>query len=872
MTFRKLLCLLGRLSLSLRYRVTVRGHLEILARGDRGIVLLHNHPALVDPLISMAFLYPFFKYRPLADSDQMSIPVVRWLARLFNVIRIPDTVKYGTGALPGVEKALAECSETLNGGGNIIISPAGHIKRSRYEEIGAASGVETVLKNAPGTRVVIVTISGLWGSSLSRADGAYPNLARIMKKVLASVLGNAIFFIPRRPVDIELAEPDDFPVSTDRNTINRYLENYYNERSTPNTYVPYYFYEKGGTRILPEPERRHARIDLGNISETVKKMVEHKLHELVSDADLTPEKKLSTDLGMDSLTRLELVLWIEKEFGFSIPNPDVFETVSDVYAAAAGEVLVDNVNHLKEVPAKWFTPGAGRLLSLPEGSDIAEVFLRQADSRPDAAALADQNSVLRTYRELITGIIVLKPEIERIEGEYVGIMLPASLTAGVIYMTTLFAGKVPVMLNWTVGERNLRHMIELLQISKVLTSQKLVLKLESQGISFADIMAKFVFLETLAKTISVWRKLAGKAMSYVSWNSLRRVKCRKTAVVLFTSGSESLPKAVPLTHTNILANIRDILELRALYESDSFIGFLPPFHSFGLTGTILLQLTTGMRAVYHPNPTEGGTLAKMVALYRPTVLIGTPTFVNGILKGGTEEGLASLRLGVTGAEKCPEYVYEELRRRCPGMTILEGYGITECSPVVSVSPPHAPVPYSIGRPLASLEYVIINHETGRLVSPGEQGILLLRGPSVFNGYLRYDGPSPFVEFDGKSYYRTGDLVSQDENGILFFRGRLKRFVKLGGEMISLPAIEETLLKVFQKEDDDHPVLAVTSFGDDKPEIVMFTTRKISRDAANAVIREAGLSALHNIRKAVDIEEIPLLGTGKTNYRDLVNIQ
>ena len=154
------------------------------------------------------------------------------------------------------------------------------------------------------------------------------------------------------------------------------------------------------------------------------------------------------------------------------------------------------------------------------------------------------------------------------------------------------------------------------------------------------------------------------------------------------------------------------------------------------------------------------------------------------------------------------------------------------------------------------------------VSQGEQGILLLHGPSVFHGYLKYEGPSPFVDFEGKSYYRTGDLVSQDENGILFFRGRLKRFVKLGGEMISLPAIEETLLKVFQKEDEDGTVLAVTAFGDDKPEIVMFTTKKISREEANTVIREAGLSPLHNIRKVVDIEEIPLLGTGKTNYRAL----
>ena len=176
-----------------------------------------------------------------------------------------------------------------------------------------------------------------------------------------------------------------------------------------------------------------------------------------------------------------------------------------------------------------------------------------------------------------------------------------------------------------------------------------------------------------------------------------------------------------------------------------------------------------------------------------------------------------------------------------------------------------------GKVLPSVEHVIRAAEGGGRAAPGQPGLLLVRGPSIFEGYLNYDGPSPFEEFEGKSWYRTGDLVREGAGGVLTFTGRLKRFIKLGGEMISLPAIEEALVLAFAagEEPDEGPVLAVEGTPvETNPDIVLFATREISRDKANRAIHQAGLSPLHNIRHVRRVEAIPVLGTGKTDYRAL----
>ncbi len=272
---------------------------------------------------------------------------------------------------------------------------------------------------------------------------------------------------------------------------------------------------------------------------------------------------------------------------------------------------------------------------------------------------------------------------------------------------------------------------------------------------------------------------------------------------------------MPLTHRNLLTNIADILKMGQLEERDITVGLLPPFHSFGLTTTVLLSWCLGLRTVFHPNPTESALLAKVIDTYKATVLFGTPTFLGGIVRVAGDRQLASLRLAVTGAEKCPDSLFATLAARCPSVIVLEGYGITECSPVVAVNPMDEPVPGTIGKLMPSVEGAVVDLELTRRVAPGDTGMLLVRGPSIFGGYLNYAGESPFVTFDGKSWYRTGDLVAAGADGRLTFQGRLKRFIKLGGEMVSLPAIEAVLQRHFG-EADDGPVIAVEAIGAPRP--------------------------------------------------------
>jgi long-chain-fatty-acid--[acyl-carrier-protein] ligase len=238
------------------------------------------------------------------------------------------------------------------------------------------------------------------------------------------------------------------------------------------------------------------------------------------------------------------------------------------------------------------------------------------------------------------------------------------------------------------------------------------------------------------------------------------------------------------------------------------------------------------------------------------------------VRASTPGQLGSLRLAVTGAEKCPERTYAALAAACPQAVVLEGSGVTECSPIVAANREDDPRPGSIGQPLPSVECAVVDLETNARIPPSGTGMLLVRGPSVFAGYLG-DAPSPFVEFEGKSWYRTGDLVQIDAGGVLTFRGRLKRFIKLGGEMISLPAIEAALLPHNATETDEGPVIAVEATPrEEHPEVVLFTTREVDRQTVNRQIRDAQLSPLHNVTRVVRVEQIPVLGTGKTDYRAL----
>src|SRR5262249_17138127 len=296
--------------------------------------------------------------------------------------------------------------------------------------------------------------------------------------------------------------------------------------------------------------------------------------------------------------------------------------------------------------------------------------------------------------------------------------------------------------------------------------------------------------------------------------------------------------------------------------------FLPAFHSFGLTVTTLLPLLTGLRVVHHPDPTDAANLVHKISAYGVTVLVGTPTFVSYILERAKPGSLSSLRLVVVGAEKCPPALFERCREAAPRATIVEGYGITEGAPGVSVNPPSAPKPEAIGRPLAGVEVGVVDVEGKEVLPAGEMGMLQVHGPTVFPGYLGPDDASPFVEDEGKRWYVTGDLGELDGDGYLWFRGRLKRFLKAGGEMISLPALEEPFARLYPPTREG-PRVAVEGVEQERGRrIVLFTTEPLSLRDANALVLQEGFHGVMRLDEVRRVEQIPVLGTGKTDYKQL----
>lgn len=870
---KKIIAILIRIILSLRYDIKVTGLDKIKKDDNRGIVFLPNHPALIDPVIITSALLSKFNPRPLSDQDQANKPFVRQLMKIVDPITIPSLEKNGRNSRKQIKQAIKAMINHLKNNGQILMYPSGRLYRSNKEDLAGNSGVELILRNAPETRIVLVRTKGLWGSSFSLADRKQPSLAAYWKRCLGFFLANLIFFGPKRQVTVELVENTELKKLKNRQAINNYLENFYNTQPENNTHIPYYIWQGTKPVLMPEPDINQINGDIENIPASIQNLIVNKIEELTG---LQPEinNRLANDLGADSLMVMELVTWMENEFGISIENIAALETVKDCILAAGGQNLNARETNLKKPSDKWFKT-TDNSLSLAGGNSITDLFLNKAMNNPGKTIIADQISGTRTYRDMLAAIFLFKPIMEQIKEDRIGIMLPASATSAILYFAALFSNKTPVMFNWTAGKASMAHGLDQTGVKHIFTAKTLYQRIQGQGTDLSGLKTDWLFLENISASITLKDKLKALTKAVFNPGSLADTPVSKTAAILFTSGSEAQPKAVPLSHDNIIANLKDFSSLIALNDHDKLVGMLPPFHSLGLTGTIILPLCIGLKTVYYANPTESAVLAKIINTYKATALMGTPTFLNGIIQAGTRKQLKTLQLVFTGAEKCPDHVYRTASEIIPQATVCEGYGITECSPLVSLNTIDDNHPGTIGRIMPSLEYAIADLENNTNVKKGRQGILLLRGPSVFKGYLNNPDTKGFHNFQNKLWYNTGDFVKENSDNTLTFCGRKKRFIKLGGEMISLPAIEGILLDKYQdkvKNGSEGPILAIEATPvDEHPEINLFSTFTSNREQINMIIKEAGLSALHNIRSIVQIDEIPVLGTGKTDYKQLRKI-
>lgn len=867
MLVRYSLCLLSRLFLALRYRVRIHGAEQI--RGLKGpVVVLPNHPGLIDPLLVLAVIWPSLKPRPTVYEGNFTNPIMSLLMKLLNAVRVPGMVQASAKARLRAQQALEAVIAGLLKAENHILWPSGHIQHDGKERLGGARAVSDILQAVPEATVVLVRTRGVWGSMFSFAQtGQHPNLIGRYAAGLGWLIANLFVFTPRRRVDITIQrlERNQLP-ELRRETLNPWLEAWYNENNGPEepTYVPYHFlfgrrtFDFPKLRGLEEVEPSKIKPE---IREAIAHMVSDKLGRPLDEDELKPDTTFD-QLGLDSLDRMELNLHVEQQYGFT--SDQVPATIGELWALAQG--LVERAPP-KPPPPGWFAPASGDGLLEILGDTIAAAFVARAQRNPREVVAADDLAGAVTYERMLTAALAMSRRFAALPSANVGLMMPASVACDVALIALHLAGKLPVVLNWTTGPSNLAHAARITGLTHVVTSRAFI---DRTGIEIKGV--EYLYLEKLRKDMGKFELL--RTLLMVRWlpGHVRKLvpatPSDKPAVVLFTSGSEKEPKAVPLTHQNIITLLRNGAPFLGIRHSDSILGFLPAFHSFGLTVTCLMPLLGGMRIVHHPDPTDASALAYKIGVYRPTILVGTPTFVSFILERVKREQLTSLRLIVVGAESCPPSVRQRCAELAPSATVLEGYGITECSPVVASNTVAANRPYTLGKPLPEVEVQIVDLESNQPLPTNRLGMLLVSGPTVFPGYIAYDGPSPFQERDGKRWYVTGDLAHIDDDGFIHFDGRLKRFLKAGGEMISLPALEDPFVRLYPPTKDGPRVAVEGIETESGRRIVLFTAEPITLREANARLMEAGFRGVMRLDDVRQVEHIPVLGTGKTDYKAL----
>lgn len=891
--------LLLRFGLSFRYKLTVKG-LENLnettLKNSGGVLFLPNHPTiLVDPVAAALSIHMKFTIRPMIVEYMYYYPGVNTLMRLMRALPIPDfDVSSNTLKRKKSEKVMEEVIKGLKVGDNFLMYPAGRIKATAYETIGGASGVYRILQEAPEANVVLMRIKGLWGSKFSRAQtGAKPQMFPTLWWGIKQVLKNFIFFTPKRSITIELeVAPPDFPRKGSRLELNQWLEKWYNKPDGLTEQigeypgdslilVPYSFWNRKMPQVrMAEETTVKRQVDLTKVPLKIQEKVIAKIAMMTDNvpSSIRPEMSLSCDLGLDSLDTAELAVFLHDQFDIMAVPVKELTTVGRVMAIAGKQIvckepIADEVTDL----SKWYQAVPHEKRMMPPGDTLTEVFVNTCKKLGKQPACGDLRSGIMTYSDMLIRSIILAELIRKMPGDTIGIMLPASAVASVCVFAVLLAGKTPVMVNWTVGPRHLESVVKFADPEVVLSSWSFIDRLE--GVDLTPIEDRLILLEDMRRDIGLSAKIRGFILSKRSTASILKTLNPKgahhsdNAVILFTSGTESMPKGVPLTHDNILSNQRSALNDVDLFSDDVLYGILPPFHTFGFSVSCLLPFLAGIKVAFYPDPTDGRALAAGFEKWGITIMCGAPTFIKGLLKSATPNQLKTMRFCVSGAEKAPPELFEMLRSIGKQDAMVEGYGITECSPVLTMNRPERPKK-GVGQPLSNVELIVVNPETYELLPTNKEGLILARGPNVFSGYLNPGIEPPFVTVFGKEWYRTGDLGYLDEQNYLTISGRLKRFIKVGPEMISLSAIEEALLHIAPHKgwptSQEGPTLAISAkeFEGEKPKIYLFTKFPVTAEEVNRALKETGFSNLIRISAVQQIEDIPVMGTGKVNYRVL----
>jgi acyl-[acyl-carrier-protein]-phospholipid O-acyltransferase/long-chain-fatty-acid--[acyl-carrier-protein] ligase len=494
--------------------------------------------------------------------------------------------------------------------------------------------------------------------------------------------------------------------------------------------------------------------------------------------------------------------------------------------------------------------------------------------------MADGKTPKLSFGESLVRVVFLARRLRRRwdDQKMVGVLLPPSIAGSLVNWAAILMGKVPINLNYTTSNEAMASCAKQCSLKTVVTSRLFLEKMPLQP------PGEIIYAEDLAKNPGAGERLAAfLAAKFLPERLLerfvgaaRKVSLDDTATIIFSSGSTGEPKGVVLSHFNLASNVEQIEQVFHINDRDRIMGILPFFHSFGFTGTICLPSLAGIGVVFHPSPLDANAICALVAKYTVTLLLSTPTFLNTYTRRCGAESFGSLRLVMTGAEKLPERIAQAFEDHF-GIRPLEGYGCTECSPVVAVNTNDFRAAYfrqvgakrgTIGRPLPGIGVQIVDPDTGEALPVDTPGLLLVRGPNIMVGYL--NRPEKTAEVLKDSWYNTGDVAAVDEDGFLRITDRLSRFSKIGGEMVPHIKVEEKLHELLEAEGQ---VLAVTAVPDEKKGeklVVIHTMNDDRLREAQEKLAKSDLPALWKPRpdQFVFAEKLPYLGTGKLDLRKL----